>query len=59
VNAKSRGALIGFVGGVLWMWLGFGEMLFVAIAAAVGYVVGGLLVGEFDVQSLIDSLRRK
>jgi uncharacterized membrane protein len=59
VNAKSKGVLVGFVVGVLWMWLGFGEMLFVAIAAAVGYAVGGLLVGEFDLQGLIDSLRRK
>jgi uncharacterized membrane protein len=59
VSARSKGAIVGFVVGVLWMWLGFGEMLFVAIAAAIGYAVGGMLAGEHDVQSLIDSLRRK
>jgi uncharacterized membrane protein len=59
VNAKFKGLIVGLVVGVLWMWLGFGEMLFVAIAAAVGYVIGGMLGGELDVQRFIDGLRRK
>jgi uncharacterized membrane protein len=59
VNSKFKGLIVGLVVGVLWMWLGFGEMLFVAIAAAVGYVIGGMLGGELDVQRFIDGLRRK
>jgi uncharacterized membrane protein len=59
VNPKFKGLIVGLVVGVLWMWLGFGEMLFVAIAAAVGYVIGGMLGGELDVQRFIDGLRRK
>jgi uncharacterized membrane protein len=59
VNTKFKGLIVGLVVGVLWMWLGFGEMLFVAIAAAVGYVIGGMLGGELDVQRFIDGLRRK
>jgi uncharacterized membrane protein len=59
MNAKFKGLIVGLVVGVLWMWLGFGEMLFVAIAAAVGYVIGGMLGGELDVQRFIDGLRRK
>jgi uncharacterized membrane protein len=59
VNAKFKGLIVGLVVGVLWMWLGFGEMLFVAIAAVVGYVIGGMLGGELDVQRFIDGLRRK
>lgn len=59
MNSKFKGLIVGLVVGVLWMWLGFGEMLFVAIAAAVGYVIGGMLGGELDVQRFIDGLRRK
>ncbi len=59
MNVKFKGLIVGLVVGVLWMWLGFGEMLFVAIAAAVGYVIGGMLGGELDVQRFIDGLRRK
>lgn len=59
MNAAYKGAIVGFVIGVLWMWLGFGEMLFVAIAAAVGYVVGGVLSGDLDLQRMLDNLRRK
>jgi len=59
MNAKFKGLIVGLVVGVLWMWLGFGEMLFVAIAAAVGYVIGGMLGGELDGQRFIDGLRRK
>lgn len=59
MNTKFKGLIVGLVVGVLWMWLGFGEMLFVAIAAAVGYVIGGMLGGELDVQRFIDGLRRK
>lgn len=59
MNTKFKGLIVGLVVGVLWMWLGFGEMLFVAIAAAIGYVIGGMLGGELDVQRFIDGMRRK
>jgi hypothetical protein len=41
------------------MWLGFWALLFVAVAAAVGYLAGGVVGGDIDVQRYIDRVRRR
>ena len=46
-------------GGLLWMRLGFGHMIFIAFCAFVGWLVHGIAQGELDVYRIFDSLRRK
>jgi hypothetical protein len=59
VKGKHIGLIAGALVGFLWMWLGFGEMLFIALAAFVGWLVAGILEHEIDVQRFFDGLRRK
>jgi small integral membrane protein DUF2273 len=59
VKGRYIGLIIGAVVGILWMWLGFGQMLVVAVCAFVGYLVVGLLEGEVDLDKLRDAFRRK
>ena len=59
MKGRYIGLIIGAVVGILWMWLGFGQMLVVAVCAFVGYLVVGLLEGEVDLDKLRDAFRRK
>jgi hypothetical protein len=59
VKGAYIGLIIGAAVGVIWMWLGFGEMLVVALCAFVGYLVVGLLEGQVDLDKLKDAFRRK
>jgi hypothetical protein len=59
VKGRYIGLLVGALVGFLWMWLGFAEMLFVALCAFIGWLVTGILEGEVDVYKIFDSLRRK
>lgn len=59
MKARHIGLLAGAIVGFLWMWLGFAQMLFIALCAFIGWLVVGILEGELDVYKIIDSLRRK
>jgi uncharacterized membrane protein len=59
VKGKYIGPLAGALVGLLWMTIGFGEMLFVAICAFIGWLVVGVLEGELDLRGFYDNLRRK
>ena len=59
MKGRYIGLIIGAVVGILWMWLGFGQMLVVAVCAFVGYLVVGLLEGEVDLDKLREAFRRK
>ena len=59
MKAKYIGLLMGFAVGFVWMWLGFWALLFVVVAAAGGYVIGGVVGGDIDVQRYIDRVRRR
>jgi uncharacterized membrane protein len=50
---------VGLVVGVVWMALGLERLIVVCAIGALGYLIGGVLAGEIDVQRSIDNLRRK
>jgi hypothetical protein len=49
------GLAVGLWLGFIWVVWGFGDMVLVALAGAVGYVVAKVLSGDIDLQT---SLRR-
>jgi hypothetical protein len=59
VKGKSLGLVIGVVVGVVWAWLGFKDLLLVALCGFVGWLIVGVLEGELDVRNFYDNLRRK
>jgi len=59
VNLRYIGLAVGLVVGVVWMALGFEKLIVVAVIGGVGYLVGGVLAGDIDLQRSIDNLRRK
>jgi uncharacterized membrane protein len=59
VSLRYIGFAVGLVVGVVWMALGIEELIVVLVVGAVGYLVGGVLAGEIDVQRYIENLRRK
>ncbi len=59
MKGKYIGPLVGALVGLLWMTIGFGEMLFVAICAFIGWLVVGVLEGELDLRGFYDNLRRR
>lgn len=59
MKGKSLGLVIGVVVGVVWAWLGFKDLLLVALCGFVGWLIVGVLEGELDVRNFYDNLRRK
>jgi len=59
VSATKTGILIGPVLALTWVVLGFWAFLFVAIAMAIGALVGRILDGKLDARSLFDVVRGK
>jgi hypothetical protein len=59
VKGKSLGLVIGVVVGVVWAWLGFKDLLLVALCGFIGWLIVGVLEGELDVRNFYDNLRRK
>lgn len=57
IRPKHIGLLVGLIVGIVWMALGFEKLVVVAVIGLVGYIVGGVLGGEIDVQRYIDSFR--
>ena len=59
MSLRYIGLVVGLVVGVVWMALGLEKLVVVCAIGALGYLIGGVLAGEIDVQRSIDSLRRK
>ena len=59
MKGKSLGLLVGAVVGVIWAWLGFKDLLLVALCGFIGWLIVGVLEGELDVRSFYENLRRK
>jgi len=59
VSLRYIGLAVGLVVGVVWMALGLEKLVVVCASGALGYLIGGVLAGEIDVQRSIDNLRRK
>jgi uncharacterized membrane protein len=59
VSLRFIGLGVGLVVGVVWMALGLEKLVVVCAIGALGYLIGGVLAGEIDVQRSIDNLRRK
>jgi len=59
VSLRYIGLVIGLVVGVVWVALGLEKLIVVLVIGAVGYLIGGVLAGEIDVQRYLDNLRRK
>ena len=59
MKGRNVGLLVGAIVGVVWAWLGFKDVLLVALCAFVGWLVAGVLEGELDVRGFYDNLRRK
>ncbi len=49
---KQIGGLIGAVAILIWVWLGFGEMVAVILGGVVGYFVGSFLDGTLDLSEI-------
>ncbi|HMK93735.1 MAG TPA: hypothetical protein VK576_12135 [Thermoleophilia bacterium] len=59
MSLRYIGLVIGLVVGVVWVALGLEKLIVVLVIGAVGYLIGGVLAGEIDVQRYLDNLRRK
>jgi uncharacterized membrane protein len=59
VNLRYIGLAVGLVVGTVWMALGTEKLIVVLVVGAVGYLIGGVLAGEIDVQRYVENLRRK
>jgi uncharacterized membrane protein len=58
VQPTVIGLFVGLILGLTWSLQGFGEMIGVALAGAVGFVVMKVVEGEIDLGELIDRTRR-
>ncbi len=52
------GLFVGLILGLTWSLQGFGEMVGVALAGAIGFVVMKVVEGEIDLGELIDRTRK-
>ena len=59
MSATRTGMVVGAVLALTWVILGFWAFLFVAIAIAVGAVVGRILDGKLDATALLDVFKGK
>lgn len=59
MTATRSGILIGAILALTWVVIGFWAFFFVAVAMAVGAVVGRVMDGKLDLSSLVDVFRGK
>lgn len=52
MNPKLVGLIVGLWLGFIWVVFDFGDMVLVALVGIVGYVIGKVVTGEFDLSSL-------
>lgn len=58
-STTRTGILIGAVLALTWIVLGFWAFFFVAIAMAIGALIGRVIDGKLDVTGLVDAFRGK
>jgi uncharacterized membrane protein len=59
VTATRTGIIIGAVLALSWIMFGFWAFVFVAVAMAIGALIGRIADGKLDVSSLLDAFRGK
>lgn len=59
ITSTKAGIFFGALLAIVWWEAGFWVFFFVAIAMAVGAVVGRIIDGRLDVRSLADAFRGK
>lgn len=59
MTATKTGILIGAVLALTWATVGFWAFVFVAVAMAVGALVGRIVDGKLDISNLVDTVRGK
>jgi uncharacterized membrane protein len=58
-NATRTGILVGAVLALTWVIIGFWAFFFVAVAMAVGALIGRIVEGKLDVSALVGAFRGK
>jgi uncharacterized membrane protein len=59
ITATRAGILVGAVLALTWIILGFWPFVLVAVAMAVGALVGRIIDGKLNVAGLVDAFRGK
>ncbi len=59
VSATRTGILVGAVLALTWIVFGFWAFFFVAVAMAVGALVGRVMEGKLNVAGVVDAFRGK
>jgi uncharacterized membrane protein len=58
-SATRTGILVGAVLALTWVVIGFWAFFFVAVAMAIGALVGRIIEGKLSVAGLVDAFRGK
>ncbi|WP_291039900.1 DUF2273 domain-containing protein [Herbiconiux sp.] len=58
-SATRTGILVGAVLALTWVVIGFWAFFFVAVAMAIGALVGRIVEGKLSVAGLVDAFRGK
>lgn len=58
-TATRTGILVGAVLALTWVIVGFWAFFFVAVAMAVGALIGRIIEGKLDVSALVGAFRGK
>jgi uncharacterized membrane protein len=58
-SATRTGILVGAVLALTWVVIGFWAFFFVAVAMAIGALIGRIIEGKLSVAGLVDAFRGK
>lgn len=58
-SATRTGILVGAILALTWIVFGFWAFLFVAVAMAIGALIGRIIEGKFSMSALVDAFRGK
>ena len=59
MTGTKFGVIVAALLAIVWIWWGFWACVLVALAMAVGAVIGRIVDGRIDVASLVDVVRGK
>jgi uncharacterized membrane protein len=59
MTASRFGVLVAATLAIVWIWAGFWPFIAVAVAMAIGAVVGRIVEGKLDIRALTDVFRGK